>query len=411
MLEIAEGAAASLNTILVQPILPIMVTEEINRLFDSHTDEEIIKICVFSKNEILDLYEFLRPSFAKFHSRGRKPHFSNVDSIVVFLFYMSSGTSSDKLSGVLSVSTDTIHNTLERIGAVLYDGCAGQLLTDPPKARVSPTYCQNVGILVDSTYVPVPRVLDDYEVGKLLWDEHHKVYALKKQVCIQAGPPYLAIYSAPYALGSTADVEILKKTAEKISLHAVTATGICAVMGDKGYITRTPLPFQMITPKKVNMHSYSPAENTRIATARIYVEQFFGRMKCSWKILSTKYRRAHKHFDRDFDILVALTNRLILCRPPPTEAENIRHVRVHKSLKHQYLVEFLRKKARVSMTQALSLFAAEVEAAVPTTTASAAAVPTIAAERIAGAAGTVEFNYAESEETDEGSNDDSDEIN
>jgi len=151
---------------------------EVNPLFESHTEEEIVKICVFSKSEIVELHNFLGPSFAKFRSRGRKPRFSGIDSIVVFLFYMSSGSSTEKASGVLRVSADTVHKTMDRISSILYDGCVLQLQTSLPKAIVSPTYGHNVEILVDSTYVPVPRLLDDYEVGKLLWDDHHKVYAL-----------------------------------------------------------------------------------------------------------------------------------------------------------------------------------------------------------------------------------------
>ena len=135
------------------------------------------KFAFFPNWKLWELHNFLGPSFAKFHSRGRKPHFSGIDSIIVFLFCMSSGASRDKISGVLGVSTDTVHTTLERICAILYDGCVlNHFLADPPKACVSPTYGQNVGIIVDSTSVPVPRVLDDFQVGKLLWDDHHKVY-------------------------------------------------------------------------------------------------------------------------------------------------------------------------------------------------------------------------------------------
>ena len=100
------------------------------------------------------------------------------------------------------------------------------------------------------------------------------------------------------------------------------------------------------------MRGYSPVENRLIAVARVHVERFFGRMKCAWKILSTKYRRSHKHFDRDFDILVALTNKLILCRPQPTLAEDERYALVHEHLKQQLHIEFARRKARITRADA-----------------------------------------------------------
>ena len=261
---------------------------------------------------------------------------------------MSSGVAHKKISSALQISSDTLHTTLERICAILYDGCVQEFRLNPPKPKISPTYGRNVGILVDTTYVPFPRVLDDYAVGRKLWDEHHKVYALKKQVCVQAGPPYLAIFSAPCAIGSTPDIDILRGTAEFIAQQTTVGTETCAVMGDKGYITSEPLPFTLITPKKVNMAGFSLEENFRIATARVHVERFFGRMKSSWKILSTKYRRAYGHFDRDFDILVALTNRLIMIRPVPTVEEDERYGSVYKFLKAFYRAEYIRKKDRKS---------------------------------------------------------------
>ena len=106
-------------------------------------------------------------------------HFSRVDTLVVFLSFMSCGTSTTKLSGILTISADTLHATLERAATVLYDGCVEPWIHDPPKPVLSPTFGHNVGILVDSTHVPVPRILSDFEVGKTLWDDHHKVYALK----------------------------------------------------------------------------------------------------------------------------------------------------------------------------------------------------------------------------------------
>ena len=96
------------------------------------------------------------------------------------------------------------------------------------------------------------------------------------------------------------------------------------------------------------MRGYSLEENARIASARVHVERFFGRMKCSWKILATKYRRSPRCFDQDFDILVALTNRLILCRPQPTERENKRYLNVHASLRQQHLLAYEQKIARIS---------------------------------------------------------------
>ena len=109
--ELADDAVASLDLLLTQPILPITMNGEVNKLFNSYIDSEIAKICVFTKNEIMELYDYLRPSFAKFHHRGRRAHYSSVDSIIVFLFCMSSGSTREMISGVLGVSADNPHHS------------------------------------------------------------------------------------------------------------------------------------------------------------------------------------------------------------------------------------------------------------------------------------------------------------
>jgi len=256
-----------------------------------------------------------------------------------------------KTSAVLKIPVDTLCTTIDRIANILHDGLVVPWSLNPPRPVLS-SMIVNAGLLVDATYVPVPRVLDDFEAGKVLWDEHHKVYAVKKQICIQAGFPFLAVHSAPKEVGSKADVKILKKNANSIEPLTETPNGRCSVIGDKGYITGDPLPFRLVTPKRTNMAGYNPAENILIAQARVHVEQFFGRMKCTWKVLAGKYRRALVHLDRDFDILVVLTNRLISARPLPTVSEQTIWTRIHEQLRQRYITEHLRKRARISVAAA-----------------------------------------------------------
>ena len=180
-------------------------------------------------------------------------------------------------------------------------------------------------------------------------------------MCVQAGFPHLAIHSAPREIGSRADVEILKKTARSIEPLTITSTGKCAIMGDKGYITSEQLPFTVITPKRQNMQGFNREENFRIALARVHVERFFGRLKSTWKILSEKYRRSHSAFDKDFDTLVVLTNRLIVSRPQPTESEQTKWGNVYKHIKQRYRVEYLERKAKISRAAVMRM-RAEVEA-------------------------------------------------
>ena len=59
LVSIADDASRTMSELLAQPIFPIRMDKENNSLFDSHSDEEIIKICVFSKLENLELHNFL----------------------------------------------------------------------------------------------------------------------------------------------------------------------------------------------------------------------------------------------------------------------------------------------------------------------------------------------------------------
>jgi len=74
LLAISEESQKSFEDLMSLPIAKIPKATVKNSLFDSFNDAEVTKMCVFSKGEILDLSNFLSPSVAKLHSRGRRPH-------------------------------------------------------------------------------------------------------------------------------------------------------------------------------------------------------------------------------------------------------------------------------------------------------------------------------------------------
>jgi hypothetical protein len=96
-------------------------------------------------------------------------------------------------------------------------------------------------------------------------------------------------------------------------------------MLDKGYVgIETDL--RAVLPKKrkrgeLNQNPNEVQRNESIASVRILVENYYGRMKGKFRVMSSKWRSDAGNYNTIFGLCIALTNFEILKRPLRKERE------------------------------------------------------------------------------------------
>lgn len=138
---------------------------------------------------------------------------------------------------------------------------------------------------------------------------------------------------------------------EHIHLHA-TENGKdesnWAILADKAYI-RGSDELRLIVPKRDPQRGISDLRskesNIAISHDRIIVENYFGRMKSLWGLLSTKYRRDEDTYDTWMTLGVAMTNYSIHIRPLRAEDRGT-YVRFENSMRTIGADDERRKRSR-----------------------------------------------------------------
>lgn len=132
----------------------------------------------------------------------------------------------------------------------------------------------------------------------------------------------------PHEIGSRHNIDIIrqhlptyndflhKRTSELGMADTDTEATSWALMGDKAYVGLMPQIKRCITPKKGKKLSLAEKNrNDKVGKDPIIIENFYGRLKISWKILRQKFICDEGRYDRIFDICAALTNFLVRLSP------------------------------------------------------------------------------------------------
>ncbi len=159
--------------------------------------------------------------------------------------------------------------------------------------------------------------------GKLYFSGKHKLYGYKTEVSV--APTGHAIDVTAHKPGSISDLVIFQGNLDfhkqaltkhddddqDNGLHSVRYPDNWAVLLDKGYQGAQQYVRAIIPKKKPHGKLLTIEEenwNATVASDRIIVENFFGRLTKLWAVISTKYRWMEERYDDIFRLCVALTN-------------------------------------------------------------------------------------------------------
>jgi hypothetical protein len=291
-------------------------------------NNSFVSLTNFSETDFIGIFNEIQLSIAKFRNRGPNPKLAWEDQLLITLIFYKSGMDFGKLGSFLNLTEFSVRESVVRIREILYNSLKDKWLEN----RFRPTPIENtnyphIGLLCDSTSVPVFRSRARFEEEKIYYDGKNKIYALKKEVAVMAKAPHYALFFSKAEPGSIHDYTIfkknynqyisyLRKTTEERDLPLLnldTAFPNWGILLDRGYIgpaTDTP-ELRKITLKKNVTTVMDQASNLELSQLRCPVERFFGRLKCLWKIFTSEFRLDHAHFDMDFDICCLLTNESI----------------------------------------------------------------------------------------------------
>ena len=318
--EIEQRELDELNELEEEDLVPEPPTEN-NPLYSSLQEaNNIKKMTNFEELELLELHYEMQPHWAAASGRGKKPSISKLDSLVLLLLFYKTGMDMDKLAAFISRKNTCVRNAIERTRGILLATLRKKFLTElpHPKPPILPGFT-NVGILLDSTSIEVCRHRTDFFNSKVFWDTKNHMYARKKEVAVSPQPPYMALFIRKSEPGSVHDFAMFKEASDRykpylqktptereLNLDGPETWQICA---DKGYVGDAPgISFLVPFKESANITNAQRAFNANLAKIRVPVEQFFGRLKSSWKLFGARYRLDHAYFDDDVDNAILLTN-------------------------------------------------------------------------------------------------------
>ena len=178
------------------------------------------------------------------------------------------------------------------------------------------------------------------------FDGKNWIYALKVEVATTNTDRPVPIFISPSYPGSTHDVNIHRKftrnyhkflqiqTQHSQLLHSNFRTSpTYYIMADKGYIVAGTGYYYEIPFK--NPNPSQQLYNQIIGQVRVRIEQFFFRMKSSWKLTQKVYPNQRESFDHDINNCIYLTNivstRDLLSRADIIQTEETSYIRSDNS--------------------------------------------------------------------------------
>lgn len=336
-----------------------LTTRAANQHFDSDSEEDspspifdyyyeadgnrgICKMINFNSVEFHEIFESLRPVIIQNWNvgRGRKYKETSKDALFMLLTLCKHGGSWDFLGQMFKMQGQKFERMIKKFIDIIVDEAHNIWVKSVVKESNMKHLCDTNNIFeehryaleaIDVTFQPRDEPGGNYRDKKRFYSKKHANYGYKVEVAVR--PNGQASGVSKHAIGATADIDILKsriKQTEK-RLHKGNVSQwvddypmndkypeTWAAIGDKGY-QGAANHIRMVTPyKKLPGRNLTPNQiifNQKLAADRIIVENYFGRMKKLWNIVSKTFLWDEDLYDNIFSLCVSFTNVNIKLQP------------------------------------------------------------------------------------------------
>ena len=277
----------------------------------------------FSATWFNDLWMDVKDELAeKGQARGKQPAVCNKDAVLAIVIMYTAADTPSMLAPIFHQNHEKLLSAITRIRPLLNAALVkrhvrfvGAMRPPLPDQQAGvPDDLDDIALAVDATPFEVHRPNCRFEEAKICYDVHHQMYALKKEVAVQANGRHYAVFWGRGFVGKTHDMKehydrakdytkYLTLLPEETEYFPDNTTGYWSIALDSGYIGTVDVPYQRrVIPKPSTVLGHSQRQRIqRLKKKRVVVEQFFGRMKETMHFTAHCYPFDHAHFDMDID--------------------------------------------------------------------------------------------------------------
>jgi len=267
--------------------------------------------------------------------RGRQPVFLTSDTVFSILCILKVGLNFRDFAALFGTpgSAKSLCEQMNRVLPVLRDSLLSwqekNVLTQRPTLMEIPApFVRDnpenaIGLVSDCTPWPIRTPSASSQDKKMFFSVHDRCHCLRSEVAVMASRPYQAVFWSKTAPGSTSDLtlwrtemrdqytDFLRATPEEENtiFHEAGGTHSWALLQDSGYTSSDATPYPRIVLSKVPPSGADDDRRERYyKNRRVVVEQFFGRLKRLWQLLSKPFIFERASPPLWIDCAIILTN-------------------------------------------------------------------------------------------------------
>ncbi|KAH7824603.1 uncharacterized protein MONOS_9693 [Monocercomonoides exilis] len=173
------------------------------------TNDEHLRL---PKTTIVELGNLIKSIVNSAPKKGPPSTLSPHDKLIVYLKWLSSRTTLERISSLMGISQSMASNCLTDACPALLSAL-NEIFSTPPRPPTIPNEeFPNVALLVDATTIKVPYPISTtFTEGKKLFDAHHSVYCIKIEVAVSSWKPHKALFVSDAIEGGKHDVFLFRK--------------------------------------------------------------------------------------------------------------------------------------------------------------------------------------------------------
>ncbi|KAF0703053.1 hypothetical protein AaE_015577 [Aphanomyces astaci] len=250
--------------------------------------------------------------------RGRKPKTTPQDALFMTLVILKHYQTWDKHAVDFDLKAPTLEKIIMRVIDIASPALYEAFVTMPTMQELMDrgttfAHYPYAKYATDVKFQPSHRPSGRFGEQKHYYSGKHKLYGLKIEASVS--PQGLLVDMSPHEPGSVHDLTVFRNRHDlhvsALSKRHETHPAMWAVLVDLGYVGLSHT-IRAIHPKKRPVRGTLDRadldRNAAVASDRVIVENFFGRVCLLWKISLSTYVWDHKFFDGIQRLTFALTN-------------------------------------------------------------------------------------------------------
>ena len=290
-------------------------------------NEAMVTMTNLTIGEFMEIYSDVE-SEINIIRRGPKPKISPKDSLFMTLVMLKGFFKWEMLSNLFSVKIGilekTIKATLESIQPILVQKYIQNIPKDVQDTlQISFPNFANCIQVVDVCFQPIQKPSGSFSSKKKFFSGKHYAYGVKVE-CTHAPNGQLMRFTSYYP-GSTHDFKIFKENINHHLEFLRNGDTFYGLIADLGYIGIQKFIPTAIVPKRKPKLESEREFNRKIGSDQVICENFYGRNKILWNILSATFRWDLREYDTIFGVCSAITNYLLQRYPLRNDEHNIYH--------------------------------------------------------------------------------------